>query len=159
MSNQIERALDFLLEEDSRFKRYRGILVDLELDSHILDRLNSLRGITVTPVCSGHYREGELRSGAGACRSPSLAFSLVSSLPPERVYKKWKQLENPTRTVEVNAWGGPRGNWVVWSSDEGWRDPKIFGGNPRRYPIERYSVLVKCSFESTPKNVEQRSLW
>jgi hypothetical protein len=143
------------LLEDIRSKLYRGMEIDPELDEGMLDQLNSIKGITVKSVCFGHPEGTRSSMKAGDSSYAGIAFTDTTSKDPTVVYDKWRDLPGD---VNVFAWGGPHGNWVVWKNGEH-RNSDIFPSDPSSYPIDRVSISVDANFKTSEQNVEEVKNW
>lgn len=142
--------------EDIR-RRYRHYDVDADLQDDTLDLLNSVPGIEITSVCIGH--PGTQLTSQGGTNVAGFNFR-VHSQNIDQVYQQVEQLRDSTTKVNVHAWGGPHGNWVVWSSEDGgWRDPSIFSDDPHKFPIKSVGVNIEHTTSATADNLSLRRQW
>jgi SPP1 gp7 family putative phage head morphogenesis protein len=138
----------------SEQKKWRGMMVDAELKEEWMEKLNSLPGVNVTSMCSGH-REGDPHKSGGA-KEPGFNLQVKDELAAMDMKSRLEGLGQ--HEVEVSVWAGPAGNWVVRKDGKDRLD--VFTKEEiAKYPIDRISVSVHSTFENKTGNQSKIAKW
>lgn len=131
-------------------KRYRGLMIDRDLDKAVMDRLNAIPGIIVIGTCAGHP-ETDMK--------PGFLVDVGTGHTAEDIAER---LANSVRSddtdVETMYWGGPFGIEVTHINGR----PELDKFSPAQIaacPTRKAIVYVNSKIDNTGTNQAQLNAW
>lgn len=128
-----------------------GYMVDVDLKDEWVYALNTLpKNVKLISICSGHKTKTYIE-----CPGFNLDLNNPKSEPLGMKLKH--ALEDQHTDVEVTAWGGPNGNWVL-KSDGNFRT-NVFTKDELKSKIKSIGVNIDSNYHPLPENQHLIDKW
>jgi hypothetical protein len=145
-------------------RKWHGMDVDREFvddkgHAPILEKLNSVPGITIVSTNAGHPPGGK-GIGAGAQEELNVGFVMNSRgvQAEQEAEKLATKLRSKDTKVDTSYWRGPNGNWVTHVDGKPRLDT-FSKDEIEQYSTDRASVRVSSTFVWKDSTSEMRQDW